>query len=182
MIFKQLSKIVTITAHLALAACQTIDTSQNWPLDLPDRQFFVDNYKKKRNLSEVSSQTVEAHLIWIKRFYQGTILYPNGWNDATKMFLETASSEQQKKALQERMHELGKHIACEWAQDNEIRKINSANVAVWGSALRHAAAINDHNAYISKVEKDVADLISGNIQRSEIAFERYYPDEDYDNF
>jgi len=182
MIFKYLSQILAITALLALTACQTIDSTHDWPSDLPERQFFVDGYKKKRNVTEVSSQALETHLTWIKRFYQGTILYPNGWNDATKMFLQSASTEQQRESLEERMHELGKAIACEWAQDNEVRKINSTNVAVWASALRHAAAIDDHNTFISNVEKDVTDLLSGKLERNEIAFERYYPDEDYDNF
>ena len=134
------------------------------------------------DITEVDQQVLEAHLIWIKRFYQGTILYRNGWNNASTMFLETVDNEQIKSELQQRMHKLGIVISCEWAQDNKSRNIDSSNIAVWGSAMSTAASINDHEAFVSKVEMDVEKLISGEIQRGEIDYERYYPEEDYDNF
>lgn len=120
--------------------------------------------------------------MWIKRFYQGTILYPNGWNNATSQFLQTVESEDVKDMLRQRMRKLGTAISCEWAQDNHVRNIDSSNIAVWGSAMSEAASTNDHETFVSKVEKDVAELIAGKLQRNEIEYERYYPDTDYDNF
>lgn len=165
-----------------LSACQTFKPTQSWPSELPDRQIFVDGFLQKRNLTEADPQILEAHLIWVKRFYQGTILYPNGWNKATSRFLETVKQDRDRSELRRRMRQLGIAIACEWAQDNGTRNIDSTNVAVWGSALREAASLNDHKAYISKVEEDVAKLITGKMHRTEIEFERYYPELDYDNF
>jgi len=77
---------------------------------------------------------------------------------------------------------LGIDIANEWAQDNVVRKINSSNVATWGSALRTSAETNDQSSFISDVERDVQLLLSGKLEPSEINYERYYPAEDYDDF
>jgi len=182
MIFRYLQLVLVMITLTILSACQTLDTTHNWPSELPNRQIFVDGFLQKRNTSDVDSQVLEAHLIWIQRFYQGTILYPNGWNKATSMFLKTIENDKKKSKLRRRMHLLGIDIACEWAQDNGIRNIDSTNIAVWASALREAASINDHEGYITKVEEDVAKLIAGEMRSNEIEFERYYPDEDYDNF
>jgi len=179
---KQYRLLFLLLLLIALTACKTTNTNSRWPSDLPDRQIFVECYMKKSGMAEVGQQALEAHLIWIKRFYQGTILYRNGWNNASTMFLDTVDSEIVKAELKLRMRELGIAISCEWAQDNESRNIDSSNIAVWGSAMSTAASINDHEVFVSKVERDVAKLISGALQRSEIEYERYYPEEDYDNF
>ena len=81
-----------------------------------------------------------------------------------------------------RLYDLGKAIATDWAQDNRISKIKSANIATWGSALRTAAENNQQLEFIGRVERDVAAILSGELSSDAISSERYYPTEDYDNF
>ena len=181
-----LYKIYRISFPLILlfliSACQTLSSKPTWPTDLPPRQIFVDAYLENRNLENVETAVLESHLIWIQRFYQGTLLDPNGWNQATEQFLATRSNSRVKKEVEQRMYALGIEIANAWAQDNHRRNIDNTNVAIWGSALREAAERNDHLAFIAKVEEDVAKLIAREISAGEIDYERYYPDEDYGNF
>ncbi|GHA15921.1 hypothetical protein GCM10008090_27020 [Arenicella chitinivorans] len=181
-----LYKIYRISFPLGLlflvSACQSWLTKPAWPTDLPPRQVFVEAFLENRNLEQAEPAVLESHLSWIQRFYQGTLLYPNGWNQATEQFLATITDTRIKQEVEQRMYALGIEIANEWAQDNHQRNIDNTNVAIWGSALREAAERNDHLAFISKVEKDVAKLIAREISAGEIDYERYYPDEDYGNF
>lgn len=175
--------LFVILISLTLSACATIGSKSAWPDDIPDRQIFVDAYLQNHADAEsVDATELEQHLGWIKRFYQGTLIYPNGWIQATNRFLATVDDPAEKVILADRMRQLGIDIANEWAQENGIRNIDSSNVAVWGSALYEAANRDDHLGYIAKVEMDVAKLIEGKIAPDEIEYERYYPDNDYDSF
>lgn len=175
-------KISLLVAVLMLAGCKTLTKEPSWPSNLPDRQIFVDQFLSNRQIESADEKAIDAHLVWIVRFYQGTVLYPNGWNRTSERFLATIDSEQEKQAMTTRLRALGILIANEWAQDNDVRLINSTNVATWGSALRTAAERDDQENYIAKVESDVKALIDGTVKSSEISYERYYQAEDYDNF
>ncbi len=182
MFFKFLRPIGFILICLFLNGCTTIGGSTSWPENLPARQIFVDGYLAKRNVSAVDDKVIEAHLLWIKRFYQGTLIYPNGWNRASKLFLDSIESKKIRNKLKNRLNKLGIAIANEWAQDNDIRLINNVNIATWGSAMRTAAEREDHESFITKVESDVNELLAKTLQASQISYQRYYPEEDYDNF
>jgi hypothetical protein len=162
--------------------CQSLSPSDVWPEEIPDKRYFVDGYLQKRNLRKVSREKMEAHLTWIKRFYLGTVIYPNGWLIASNSFLDTVEEPEVRSELSQRLEKLGISIANEWAQDNDIRNINNTNIAIWGSALRTAAEREDHVDYISQVERDVAKLLSGELSAREIDYDRYYPEEEYNNF
>ena len=179
---KNLQKISTILILLTLVGCKTLTTAPAWPSDLPERQIFVDKYLSNRQVKTESPKVIEAHLSWIIRFYQGTVLYPNGWNRVSKRFLASIESPEDREEIAVRIRSLGILIANEWAQDNDVRRINSSHVATWGSALRTSAEQNDQKNYITKVERDVNALIDGTVKSSEISYERYYQSEDYDNF
>ena len=167
---------------LFTAACATKPSDENWPGDLPERKLFVDAYLENRNIDEASSAAIENHLVWIIRFYQGTVLYPNGWNRVSDRFLASIENIKAKETMRQRLEKLGVRIANEWAQDNDVRLINSTNVATWGSALRTAAERNDQINFVTAVENDVELLIEGLLKSNEIDYQRYYPEEDYDNF
>jgi len=181
---KPFQNFSVILILLTLVGCNTLTTASKWPDDLPERQIFVNKYLSNRNIksSSASDRDIEAHLVWIIRFYKGTVLYPNGWNRVSERFLDSVNVEEDKKKLATRIKSLGILISNEWAQDNTVRRINSTNVAVWGSALRTSAERNDQINYISKVENDVNALIEGTLNSSEITYERYYQAEDYDDF
>ena len=179
---KTLQLLVTILIFASLTACKTLVSSPNWPDDVPDRQIFVDKYLSNRDIKSASSDEIEAHLVWIVRFYKGTVLYPNGWNRISERFLDSIESPKDSQEMSLRLKSLGISIANEWAQDNGIRRINSSNVSVWGSALRTSAERDDQINYVSKVEADVDALINGTLKSNEINYERYYQAEDFDDF
>ncbi len=179
---KQSPKTSIILLLLVLSGCNTVINDNNWPSDIPSKKVFVDGYLNNRNIGSADPKVLDTHLSWIVRFYKGTVLYPNGWNRVSERFLASIDTAKNKKEMATRLRSLGVSIANEWAQDNNVRKINSANVAVWGSALRTSAERNDQQDYISKIEQDVKALIDGTLRANEISYERYYQSEDYDNF
>lgn len=166
----------------ALSACQTLDTQKHWPDDIPKRSIFVKDFLKKKNLKKADSAILDDHLIWVIRFYHGTVIYPNGWNRASKMLLASVDDEKTKKIVSKKISKLGIRIVNEWAQDNVDRNINSANIATWGSALKTSADRNDQIGFLNKIEADVEDLISRKLSTNDISYSRYYPEDDYDSF
>ena len=179
---KDLQKASIVLLLLMIAGCNTISTDRKWPADLPKRSIFVDEYLGSRQLKTADARLIEMHLSWIVRFYQGTILYPNGWNRVSERFLASIERKKDRKKMAKRIRALGILIANEWAKDNNVRQINNSNVAVWGSALQTSASRNDQSAYIDQIERDVEAIIARRLKSSEIRYERYYPPEDYDNF
>lgn len=171
-----------ILLSLFLTACQTLTSPKEWPEDIPDRKIFVKAYQQKRNTDKVDDKTINAHLGWIVRFYQGTVIYPNGWNRVSQLFLDSIADDERRTLMQVRLEKLGIEIANEWAQDNAIRNINSNNMITWGSALRTAAEQGDQENFVSQVEADVKNLVARKLAPKEINYERYYPEQDYDDF
>jgi len=168
---------------LVLSACQTLDSKNNWPSDVPDRRIFVTAYQNQ--IGEVVDDgdiALEKHLVWVKRFYQGSIIYPIGWNRMTEMVLDSLDESHNFPDAEQRIAALGKRICIEWAQDNRIAKIRSSNIAVWGAALRKSVNNNQQKAFIELVEKDVEALIAGELDSKQINQDRYYPEEDIDDF
>lgn len=174
--------IFSLGVLMFISGCQTLDTSKYWPNDIPDRSIFVKAYMDKRNLESVDPRVLDSHLIWIIRFYHGTVIYPNGWNQASEMLLASVDEKQLKKEISIKINELGIKIANEWAQENEFRNINNTNIATWGSALRTSAERDDQEGFIAKIDADVDALVERRISPSDISYERYYPADDFDDF
>lgn len=166
---------------LLLSGCQTIDSTNNWPANIPDRQLFVDDYNESIDAGEKVIK-LEPHLTWIKRFYQGTVLYPQGWIKVSDLVLASLNSKKDVDNVAPRLAQLGFDISSEWAKANSIRKINSANIIVWANGLRTAANEGNQLDFLGKVEQDVAALIQGELDASDIIRSRYFPPEDFDDF
>ena len=168
-------------AFLLTSGCISKTSIANWPANLPARSIFVDTFDQQQKAG-TNSNSLQSHLFWVKRYYQGSIIYPLGWTRMTEMLLRTISDESQRGQIRARMYDLGKTIVIEWAQDNKYRAIDSAAVAVWGTALRTASQLGEQALFISKVEHDVDALLNGELHKKQITRERYYPPEDFDNF
>ncbi|MFT7525092.1 MAG: hypothetical protein ACI9LY_000224 [Arenicella sp.] len=173
--------LFTLTITAVIAGCTTTSTVNKWPRNLPDRSIFVDTFTQQK-LSGTISSTLEPHLVWIKRFYLGSIIYPLGWNRMTQIMTDSVDQEVDKTKLKSRMYKLGLNICIEWAQDNRFRNIDSSMIAVWGNALRTAAEQNELLAFVDKIETDVDALLIKQLTAKDIVRERYYPVEDYDDF
>ena len=166
---------------VALSACVTSVSKDDWPTNLPERRLFSEAWEQQFAAGSVSSD-LNSHLVWILRFYQGSVLYPIGWNDMTESVLESLEPGPRRDEMQQRLYDLGLAISVEWAQDNGKRLIDSNAVAVWGNALRTAVEQGEQFEFVSKIEIDVEALLKKQLQLSEIERERYYPPQDYDNF
>lgn len=173
---------ITFTILIITAACQTLDTQKNWPDDIPKRSIYVKDYLAKKNLTVADPKVLDEHLIWIIRFYHGTLIYPNGWNRISEMFLDSVDDPRIQKKLTKKIRALGIKIVNEWAQENGIRNIDNSNIAVWGSALRTSADRDDQVSFIDKVDKDVTQLIDRTLSPRDISYERYYPEQEFDDF
>ena len=119
--------LVLITS-LSLMACQTANLLMDWPADVPERQLFVDGYYAKRGISSASNKELNNHLGWIIKFYNGTVIYPQGWNIISERYLATVEGDETRQVLEQRIHLLGIKIANEWTQANNIRLINNLSL------------------------------------------------------
>lgn len=167
---------------IILTACQTYRLDSKWPPQMPPRQVFIDDYLQKHGVSSAKDSDIAYHLSWVKRFYQGTTLYPVGWLSASERYLKSITSEQERQDVDRRLVKLGVKIVNEWAQGNKIRRINSSNIATWASAMRNAAETQQQLAFLGKVERDVSLLINKELLTTDIRYERYFEEESYDDF
>lgn len=165
-----------------LSAC--INTAKHpqtsWHDSLPPKQYFINKYKALPG--EHNSTEIDNHLVWIKRFYLGSRLYSKGWLDVSQLVSNSLSNPNEINDIEGRMHQLGKTIVVEWAQDNSIRKINTQNLIIWGNALLKSIEFGDQINLIGFIEQDVDLLINNRLESKQITSERYYATEDYDNF
>lgn len=166
---------------LTIVSCNTQVSKEHWSSSIPPRTVFVTAWLEQSKAG-TNNSSLENHLMWVRRFYEGSVIYPIGWNDMSERVLESLPNGRERQELGTRLTNLGVAICIEWAQNNSIRKINSSNIAVWGSALRTAVQRNEQEAFIEMIEKDVSQLLSGVLDSTEIVQERYYPAQDYDNF
>lgn len=173
--------IFILLSILTLSSCVSNTSVEEWPKEIPPRSVFVETWKQQR-AAGTNDSSLDAHLVWVVRFYQGSVLYPIGWNDMTRSLLDSLETQQLRQAIGPRLRALGEKICIEWAQNNSARKIDSSAIAVWGNALRTSAERNEQEYFVSKVEADVEALLVGELNYRQIVRERYYPQEDYDNF
>lgn len=174
--------ILLVVMSVSISACYFKQTDANWPENLPKRSIFIDAYNKQVAAGNNNS-SLDGHLTWIKRFYRGLSIYP-GWNDMTKLVIESMSEQpaSEQSDAEKRLAQLGQKIAIEWAQSNDKRNIDSANINVWGNALRTSVKEQEQLSFISRVERDVDDLIARKLDLRSITYERYYTDEELDDF
>ena len=73
---------------------------------------------------------------WYRKFYEGTFLV-KGWKSRINDILRGISPED-KGEMGELLETLGKRIGTEWAKDNSVRKIDTAQLQQWGNDLQDA--------------------------------------------
>lgn len=166
-----------------ISACQTRISESDWPTNLPPQAYFVESGTRLIGASTPDfERKLSAYLTWIKRFYLGSIIYPLGWNEMSESVVASLDDVEEKEDIADRLFELGKLISAEWAQENKDRRITSTNVAAWGNALRTAVEVNEQDEFVTRVERDVQDLLAGKLDPKEVTRERYYAPPSYDDF
>ena len=163
---------------LSLSGCATNKPqTSSWPNELPPQAYFLDQYQQ--DLTNKKLQNQGEYLIWIVRFYKGSDLYPNGWNNITQDIVLKLKNSPTADSIKIKLDRLGLLISEEWAKNNKTRMISSYHVSVWGNALLKSLEQNETLALIDRVASDVDDLLARKIPVEVIAAERYYAqDED----
>lgn len=73
---------------------------------------------------------------WFKKFHEGTFLV-KGWKTQMRELLRDFQGDE-KDALKDQLSGLGEKIGREWAKDNAVRRIDTAQLQQWGARLTKA--------------------------------------------
>jgi len=165
---------------LTLSGCVSYSRMANdWPSEIPPMDLFVEAYENDQANQEI--QSMEAYLVWVKRFYQGWVVYDNGWLKVSQNLSESMPVNE-RAAANHRIAEIGLKIAPEWAKEKTDRYIFTDMVVVWGEALLEALDRGEVFRYMDSVEQDLQLLSEGQIQRRDIFMQRYFPDIQEESF
>lgn len=165
--------IVTYVLVLLLGACMS-GPRQEWPAQLPNQQVFEAAFVADQANGAV--QTEADYLLWVKRFYLGWALYPNGWEWLTATVLDATPDALERDRLRRQMAGIGQKIGSEWAKDSQHRSINTSHLIVWGNAVRLAVKDGSQAMLADKIGADVDELRAQALRPSQIEMDRYFPE------
>ncbi len=158
---------------LALSACATDFEILEWPEGGYPRNYFEAVFQEDDLARQYQSE--DDYLLWVTRFYNGYSLAP-GWLNLTEQ-VKDRLDEPYRSEVSAKLYHLGGRIGSEWAKDNGVRVLDTRNSAVWRDALIEALSQNDLDNYIIRVEEDIGSLFTGDLNKEDITFERYYIDD-----
>ena len=165
--------IVTGVLVVMLGACMG-GPRQEWPTQLPNQQVFEAAFDADQANGAV--QTEADYLLWVKRFYLGWALYPNGWEWLTATVLDATPDALERDRLRRQMAGIGQKIGSEWAKDSQHRSINTSHLIVWGNAVRLAVKEVSQAMLADKIGADVDALRAQALRPSQIEMDRYFPE------
>lgn len=171
-----------VLVHLGLlfflSGCSLFPEKQNttglaykWGEDLPPQTLYLKAYRA--DVKNQQYQSEENYIAWIRRFFYGTVIQPEGWLEMSEKLVSQSPVDEQHK-IDEMISALGVKISQEWAKDNKARKLDTKNMIVWGTALRESIESDDTVRLLSLVNKDVDALLAGTIKKRDIVDDRYY--------
>lgn len=173
-------------ALVILSGCaSTPPVEIEWQDDIPNKQYFIDAYNHSPDNQPL--QSLSDYLTWIKRFYNGWVVFAQGWLDLTEKVVTHLEVEAPEKAsaIEQRMFDLGGKISAEWAQNSDVRVIHSKNLITWWHATDKAIEENSVLSFADQIEADVTALLEKNIVSDDISMARYFAvakDDDFDEF
>lgn len=168
-------RILIMTCLLYLAACSHQPRAMhNWSPELPEVGIFLKAYEADQE--NQNAQSLENYLIWVKRFYQGWIVYDRGWLKMSSELEASIENEEKRVLASEKIQQIGLLIAPEWAKEKEGRYIRTRDVSVWGESLLEALSRGASIEFMNSVAADIALLRQGQIASDDIRIERYFPD------
>jgi thymidylate synthase len=142
---------------------------EDWPDSIPEQQYFIQAYQADEANSEKQSRT--EYLEWALSFYQGNLAYQSGWLDVEQVVLASAEGEVEKLGFQ--LGELGAVIGAEWAKHNDVRRIDTRMLALWGSTLQQVESFDMQLKSIEMISNDISEILAGDLAKDQIAEERY---------
>ncbi len=154
---------------LLLASCVVPNTA-GWPDSIPQQQLFINAYNADKENQNRQLQT--EYLQWTLSFYQGNPVYQSGWQDIQGYIIEAPAS-QSGEQLDDQLIRLGVAIGSEWAKHNDIRRINTRLLSLWGSTIQLAPDFTKQQQLIEVIAEDVNQLLNGSLARQDIMASRY---------
>jgi hypothetical protein len=106
----------------------------------PESEHFRPSYDQ--DAANRAKQSWDQYWKWVKVYYDGNIL-SQGWTARSKGLAADVKAPSGQRLLRAMLNAVGKEIALEWAKDNDIRKISSADLMTWAKALESAKAKDD---------------------------------------
>lgn len=176
MLSKKFSPLIILL--LQLSGCTLLMPAGSWPEGLPPREYFVDYYQASED--NHAYQSLDDYLYWIQVFYEGNALSPGWIHLSSELVFE--AEEDRKVTYARKMQTLGRLIAAEWAQNNNVRLIDTRCASIWRDALLEAVSRDDLDNYIQRFEADVNAILAGELSKGDIQLERYYEVEEFDFF
>ncbi len=179
-VYWRLMQALVLISLLSACAGLRDGTSSEWPQGFPPASFFVSAYEADTANHEL--QSLQEYLYWVRRFYEGTALYPTGWNDLTADVLAATPDPDLASKRKQKLHRLGRDIAAEWSKDSSVNRVESYHLAVWGGAAGRAVDVGNVDETLQKVSHDVQKLLLLALPPEVITESRYHPEDPDDEF
>jgi hypothetical protein len=161
---------LTMVLLSALFSCVSGNLVEDWPQELPDQGYFARIYRADADNRVLQSE--KEYLTWVARFYDGWELMPMGWNDiAESVLMDLELSDYQR--INASLTSLAVQISGEWAKDNQVRRIDSAMLSLWGGVMQADFSPDYRIAAVEMIREDVADILAGVLAPEQVTEARY---------
>jgi hypothetical protein len=169
---KLINRIILLVCLALLGACSNVGKNpEDWPAELPPRDYFVTYYEgDPAHAQEVS---LDNYLLWVARYYQGWVLYDRGWLDTTEEVLASVADVAERETVRLQLEEVGRLVSAEWAKNNKYRLIDTRMLLVWGNALQDSMASGTQTALLDAALADIKAVLAGDLASSEVTDSRY---------
>ena len=105
----------------------------------------------ERDAANRDRQSWDGYWRYIQSFYEGNI-FVAGWTKHVKPVLDMIRSDRVRAELLAALNELGRRIAAEWAKDNAVRAITTADLRSFGERLLSARDREDGSGAVVRAE------------------------------
>jgi len=167
------SRAVLLITLLVLDGCAAqVARRDEWPRDLPGQDYFRVVYAA--DVSNSVLQSEEQYLAWVRRFYEGSELYPYGYDDIESFVLDGLDGEA-RTAIADQLRAIGMQIGAEWAKDRRVKLISTKMLSVWADAIQSDESAQDLATVLNRISADVGAVLAGSLDLSVVTPDRYNP-------
>jgi hypothetical protein len=136
---------------------------------VPPKAFYSRVYDASPEIH--AKMTKEEYYTWAWRFYYPFQLSPGWLKTEENLFKDM--SEEQYRLLAPKLAYAGQLMSAEWAKPNEIRRVHTNMLALWGRVLKKALGLGILDATIDRLLADVHQLLRGEMEAKAVTAERY---------